>query len=135
MWLLTLAFTVASLGPGGLPNDGRCFDSRVNVGYLFEQSNAKRVVEIDKVIPTDPRLMGYVIGYLAKTSDGTIFLTTRDADYLSPQMYGPLSELADRPIRPADAGRIVLPLARIPSASARFVPCVKWPKGLPYPAI
>lgn len=135
--LSSLVFLVAaSLGPGGLPNGGRCADSAVNVGYLYEKSNAKRVIEIDKVIPTDPRLLGYIIGYLAKTVDGSLYLEPRGGDYLSRAMLGPLDEVAGQTIDPGKAGRMVIPIRAVPTrAAVRLIPCVRWPKGLAYPAL
>lgn len=120
------------------PHGGRCLDSRVNVGYLFSPTNAKRVIEIDKLIPTDPLFAGYPIGYVAKTRDGSMYLTTRDAQWLAPSMYDLLSEVAQRRVTRAMAGRTVMLMSdkmrkALDGAPVSLQRCIAWPSNVPLP--
>lgn len=122
------------------PHHGTCADSRVNIGYLFEPTNDKRVVEIDKIVPKDPLFFGYVVGYMAVTHDKTMYLTTRDSQWLSPAMIDLLSSLTNHKIDAKRAGFTVIRLSpaertALASKPVRLERCIVWPKNQPFPAL
>jgi hypothetical protein len=133
-----LALLLADKGPGGLPNGGRCRDSYANVGFLFANNNAKRAIEIDRVIPRDALYKGYPVAYLARTVDGSEYLLTRNPEYIAPAMYSVVSSIFGKTITARD-GSLVLPLDQYSKVRllrfATVEPCVRWPQGIPFPPL
>ena len=119
------------------PRHGLCLDSAVNVGYLYEMSNAKRVVKIDKIMATDRYFFNYVIGYLAITHDGSQYLNARKPEWLAPNMYPVLSRIAGLRLNKANAARLQIPIRGDVSKirGIKLQTCITWPANAPFPSL